>query len=76
MKKSFTLTALSGITLLLFTSCTKNYTCTCTYTTNKLVQSSVSDIPKSTKRQAEVQCNRESKAYNTGTGFTYVKCSI
>ncbi len=60
---------------LLFTSCSKDYTCTCTYNTNGAIQTSTSTINAS-KRDAEKQCVKEQKAYHGNLGYTYISCSL
>jgi hypothetical protein len=56
-----------------FTSCKKNYTCQCTFTTNGSVYATTSDIIHDTKSKAKTECEDLSEANTNGVS---VACAI
>lgn len=75
-KVLFLASALSFI--LVLGSCTsKDYTCTCTYVTGGVQQTTVETLTNDTKKQAEDQCNSGS-AYHPeiGIGKTTITCVL
>ena len=74
MKKFFPLAALV-ISAFSITSCaTKDYTCTCTYSTNGATQTTVNSYSKITKTEAEDKCAASANWYHTdlGNGVNYL----
>lgn len=80
MKKLLLLPVLLGIVI--FTSCKKDYTCTCTTTIDvpmfgTMTTTEPSPISKSTKRQAKTACESAEKSLKTEFGTqAVVSCKL
>lgn len=77
MKKLFILSLILGAATL--TSCKKDYTCTCTYTSAGSPSStSKLTIKEVTKKQAEAKCNSGDQTFTaSGFGFTQTQaCTL
>ncbi len=68
--------ALIGMCFFAFTSCTKDYTCTCTYNTNGLKQQVVTTIPQTTKKKAEDDCAGKQSIHHPIVGYTVITCHL
>ena len=73
MKKLFPLAIIA--VALTFTSCKKNYTCTCTETATGMTPITVSSTIKDTKSNAKSKCNTSVNASTLGVGYS-VTCAI
>jgi len=70
MKKLIPITAVAVLALM-FTSCKKEYTCTCSTTINGVTTSASGKTSKMSKKDAKAACEKES----TTAGIT-VSCKI
>lgn len=74
MKKMITLSAVV-LTAMLFTSCKKDYTCTCVTKDNGVELSRTSVTIKDTKKNAESACSGKATASGGGVTIT-TSCSL
>lgn len=71
MKKIFFSVVLTLVTATMFTSCKKDYTCTCTTTVGSIGSTKAYDLPNQRIHDANEACERyESDANNGGIGTT------
>ncbi len=71
MKKTSLLIAAIAVSSVVFTSCKKDYSCTCTTTIGGLSSTSTHDLPKQTHKDADDACNRfENDANSSAPGTT------
>jgi hypothetical protein len=75
MKKLMLIT-LTAMCTFAFTSCTKDYTCTCTYETNGSKQQVVTTIPQTTKAKAEDDCATKQTIHHPIVGYTLITCKL
>lgn len=75
MKKLIPVAALA-VFAMMFTSCKKDYTCTCTWTFAGTSQTVTGSLGKTTKSKAQDACNTSQTNYNNMAGYTSVTCHI
>jgi hypothetical protein len=71
MKNARTIFVMAGLSILAFTSCKKDYSCTCTTTVGSVSTTKAYDLENQTHRDADDACERyERDANNGGIGTT------
>jgi hypothetical protein len=73
MKKLFPLMVVALVATM-FTSCKKDYTCTCTITTLGTSTTQTFNYPKMTKGDAKDACNSQQTTWTTGASTA--KCNL
>ncbi len=68
--------ALIALAACLFTSCKKDYTCTCKITTSGTTITQPVTYPKTTKSKAQEACDLAQKTYTNATTSTTATCSL
>ncbi len=70
MKKTMLFVAALAVSSVFFTSCKKDYSCTCTTTVGPIANTKVHDLPNQTHADADKACDRLENDTNSSTPGT------
>ncbi|MFI5141751.1 MAG: hypothetical protein ACHQII_05290 [Bacteroidia bacterium] len=76
MKKLFPAVVIAVFAVIMFASCNKDYTCTCTVTSVGVSHVISSDIGKTTKSDAQNKCNAMRTYYTDTVSAVTASCHL
>ena len=76
MKKIFPVAVIAVFAVIMFASCNKDYSCTCTVTSAGVSHVITSDIGKTTKKDAEDKCNAMHTYYTDTVSAVSASCHL